>query len=292
MKKLIEGSSCTVQPKFEQLKSTFGQFKKVTVFFENANFLATDFFPMTPNVHMILVDEFENELHIEGCNCGYGGEGPNTSVRLLTSIGIRKELVEDLIFYNNALQFQLTNATDGRIYISNLNKSCYFTTETKSSSYINVYDNINIELIKRKIMLFNPQYHSFVGLLKFLNQIEPRSFEYYIGSNSPLENFFRVDEIESNPLLPPKYDLTGINHVNLVVKGKNVTVSCLIDKQCELQIIDSIYLSLEHTSLFSSERYQLEIKKKNSLFMLFKSIVSQKDKMELHDSILLNKGDE
>lgn len=265
MKKLIQGSSHEVQAKFDEIRSEYSQFKRIAVFFENTNFLATEFTPMTLSVNMILEDTDSNQIHIEGCNCGYGGQGPSATVKLLVGLGINKETAAQLVYHNDGLLFELNE--DGDIVKDSIDTSVFFQSNIRDASThnsINLDANVNVDLLKRKVMLFNPQYHCFRELLRLLTQIKPVSFEYYIGENSPLENYYCVEGLYDLYPHNKRPDFTGLEHVNLIIRGENIEISFLIDRQCEVQVIDAIFMAIKHETLFPKDRFQLKLIQKKS----------------------------
>jgi hypothetical protein len=49
------------------------------------------------NPHMVIKDTEGNAIWLGGCNCGYGGEGPGGSIRILRDLGILTDEIEALV---------------------------------------------------------------------------------------------------------------------------------------------------------------------------------------------------
>jgi len=62
---------------------------------------------------------FSMEIHgseglmlLSGCNCGYGGEGPNGNLEILKALGV--EGVEDMIFHERHVKIDLRKMSEPR----------------------------------------------------------------------------------------------------------------------------------------------------------------------------------
>lgn len=272
----------------------FSEFIKVSIFFNNENFLITKYTPITSSVHMILEDCKHNELHIENCNCGYGGTGPNNTVNLLKEIGLKNDIkdIRKIVFCNDALQFSIKdNLIDN--YSIDTSFCFYPRIRPYNPRCIELDGNVYIDITKRKVIFINPQYHYFIGFINFVSKTSISEFEYYIGENSPLDNYLNINSLRNSKLNSEYPDLKGIEHVNLSLRGKNIEISCLLDRNNEIQIINAIYLALENNNLFTTERYDICIKPKNKLKMLFSEILPNKMNKNtiLNNTILLNSED-
>ena len=80
---------------------------------------------------------------------------------------------------------------------------------------------------------------------------------YYIGDNSPLENRYYIGKGFNKGLHHgiDRPDIEGAEHVNLVLRGDNFRIACLIDRQFEREVIESAFLaftgyplSIDHSS--------------------------------------------
>lgn len=285
---LIKGNSSGVIAQVRVIKeeTPLLKIKKVTVFFDNANFFLTEYRPLSNGVYLIVEFENGNQLHIEGANCGYYGDGPRASVEILSMFGLDKHKIEMWIYNFDAVQLFVEEDTivSKKVRIPLLfYPSIRFDEENKSlRNKIRNGKDISVDLVERKIIFYNPQRHCWKGFLNLLSYIECNTMEYYIGDNSPLEGYLRLERRMSNLDDP---DVKGINHVNLVLKGKDIKIICFIDRRHEIQVIDSVYLALTGETLFPGERYCLLSKKNRVLELLLKVMKGKKeevsDRMEI-----------
>lgn len=244
---VIRGSSSQCKEEFPKVKHRLGKISKVTVFFDNENFLITDLYPKTENVHLIIEDVEENQLHIEGANCGYDGEGPRTTMWVLKELGIPEEQTEKLLFLNQGLSFQMD--LNGNIIDSSVNFDYLISSSFDKRPYgkIRKDPTSEIDLTRRTIRLFNPQFNCFDGLLYAIHKMKLYQFEYYIGRQSPIDNAYRF-QIDHAPLKwmsrsdKKEYHFdSGLTHVNLAFRGKRFHVFCVISKDYEVQAISCLY---------------------------------------------------
>ena len=253
---LIAGSSDKVIKKlgvedFENL-----HLRRVTVFFENANFLITKYSPLSNGVYLILELSNGVELHFEGANCGYGGGGPHATIEILKKFGCFEEGLEDLVFGHDAVSFVVM---DDHIVWNTVDTTYLFYPQIRANSKdkslnnkICKNQNVDVDLEKRKVMIYNPQRNCWNGMMNLLSYMEDIEFEYYIGSNSFLEGGAHLDEKKAREMFY-KYgnaDIKGVTHVNLVVTGSNFSVACWIDRRDEMAVMEAVYLSLTGERLF------------------------------------------
>lgn len=294
MKELIENIHYHNQDEIiGKLKNWFGELSKVTVFFDNENFLITDYTPLSLSVHTILEDNKHNELHIQDCNCGYSGTGPSETVRLLKKLGLQNEEkeIKEIIYLNDGVQFKVEN---NYILPYTVNHTICFRSPIRQDKLkIELGGNVHTDIVKRKVIFINPQYHYFFGFLNFLKNINVSTFEYYMGENSPIESYLDVNSLKDARFYTELPNLKGIKHVNLLLKSEDIEIICLVDKANEMQIINAIYLALTNTNLFSSERYDINIKPKNKLKSLLKELFPPKKNRDkpIHDTIILDTED-
>lgn len=111
--------------------------------------------------------------------------------------------------------------------------------------------------------------------------------EYYIGDNSPLECglYLEKEFLADLHTEHDEMDITGIEHVNLLLEASNFRVVCFIDRACENEVIEAVYLALTGKRLFGSDSIEQKviIKKKFKIKNLF--VVWCKDVKEKYDRI-------
>lgn len=292
--KLIPGNSREAIYEVKKIANEYEKLVMITVFFDNANFLLTKYYPLSNGVYLILEFENEKELHIEGANCGYGGEGPHATIDILSLFNVDKEEVKKYIFYCDSVQLSVD---DGEILPIRLGESILFFPEVRywrnNKSFqnkINRDKNLQIDLVKNKVVFYNPQRHCWRGFLNLISYMDCTEFEYYVGENSPLEGYLRLKTELRVGIYKP--DIKGTTHVNLVLYGKKFKVACMIDREQEIQVIDSIHLALTGKGLFASEGYKLLIGRRINVMYLLKMLVKWGNKeQEIHEIIKVNKND-
>lgn len=258
---LVEEMSSEIETKIKEIKKENGILKFVTVFFENSNFLITNYKPLTNGVHLILELADQTQLHVERANCGYVGEGPSTTISILKLFGLDERKLRKLIFCNDAVRFEVLK---GQIIQRTVDTTFIFYPPIREAgqnkslySKIRKDRNLTVDLENEKVMVYNPQRTCWNGFLNLLNYMEDIKFEYYIGSNSRLEGGLYIGERFQQLLYIEKGcpDIRGAEHVNLVLSGSNFRVVCLIDRKDEYPVIESVYLSLTGTRLFEHMQY-------------------------------------
>ena len=229
--------------------------KRVTVFFDNANFLITKYQPLTNAVFLILEMEDGTEVHIESANCGYVGGGPHATVSILEIFGLKD--VERLVENYDALRFEVS---DKKIVKGTINTSYLFfpaiRRDERDRAFLNKIRtgrNVDVDLENRKVMFYNPQRNCWNGFLNMLSYMENIIFEYYIGLRSPLEDGICMDaDMKAYMSRLRGTDVDGLKHVNLVLSGSNFSASCFIDSRDEIAAIEAVYMSLTGKRLFKA----------------------------------------
>lgn len=291
MKHIIKNGTQNMKETFLQTLSQMKSIRKVCVFLDNNNFLITDFQPKTPDTNLILQDDAGNEIHIEFGNCGYHGKGPDNTVWVLEMLGVDIETARQLVYHNDGLQFSLS--ANGQIQPRSINTRVLFCPFQRLSDTFGIIENhvaAEVYLTQRKVILFNPQYNCFSGLLRAIDDMKINEMEYYIGKNSPLENFFRFNiDYKSRGLPLPKEskgcNMSGLSHVNLSLRGQRFDISCLVSRDIEVPFINTIYTYLTGDTLFSNDIMTQYYKYKTSWLM-------RKKNFDLHKTIkLIDKKD-
>lgn len=264
-KRLIKGYSSQVLSEINQIKDDYTALSKVTVFFVNANFLITEYRPLSESVHLILEFEDGKELHVESASCGYGGAGPNATIAILELFGIEKSQTTALIYYNYALRFSVDKGAVLHYSLRSpelFQPSDNYETKLKGDgnslqNKITLSRNVLVDFQNWKVTFFNPQRICWKGFLNLSSYLKNKEFEYYIGDNSPLEGRFFIGKGFNDGLRigHNKPDVEGAEHVNLVLHGSNFRLVCLIDRSCEMQVIEAAFLALTGKRLFHPEDY-------------------------------------
>ncbi|WP_099203961.1 hypothetical protein [Scatolibacter rhodanostii] len=295
---LIAGTSRECELAFEKIVPSLSQLKKVTVFFENYNFLITNYDVLSNGVHMILEFLDGQQVQIEGTNCGYSGTGPNTTVRVLEMVGLSRSITEPLIFYNDAIRFDVDK--NNEILYSTIDTSDLFypqireTGKTKDLNRIRKDSNYDIDLVNKKVTVYNPHRNSWKGFVALTSYMKIYEMEYYIGENSPLEGYYKFNLGKEGLIYEIRQNYIGIKHVNLILKGNHFNIVCLINRKEEIEIINTLHLSLTGTALPWIKKYHITNSAKRSFGLLFEVLKdffkNQPD--EIHERIDITEQNE
>lgn len=248
---MIKGPADKALEIIRGLKDKYAGLCRVTAFFESTNFLTTHDQILSENIHLVLDFSDGREMQIESASCGYGGQGAKTTLVILETFGVKDERISDLILTHDAVSFRVS--PEGNVQYETLDLSAVFLPaircchEGPTNKNMIVLDrNVDISLTNKKVLMYNPQRNNWKGMLNLSSFIKNMEFEYYIGDNSPLENRYYIGEGFNSGLRygPDRPDIDGAEHVNLVLRGSNFRIACLIDRQCEWEIIESAFLAL------------------------------------------------
>lgn len=278
---IADSTSYNVTDQVRSYLGDSGELKRVTVFFDNSNFLLTQYQLMSPWVHMVL--EFENrEIQIEPINCGYVGAGPNASIRLMKTLGLSEWYIEPLFYGNTALSFAVEQDRISQLNTYQLfyekQSSCYYKKEALKNQ-IKLYPNVDVKIEERLVRMYNPQRTNWMGFLNLLNYMDNIQMEYYIGDSSPLDNGLSIMG-GTRSGFENGIDIKGTIHSNLYLKGDNFSVSCLIDREYEMEVIEAVYLAL------TGKKLSIEAGRKKASWI--KRILHQEKEQEVYDKILIN----
>lgn len=247
---MIRGDSDKAVEAIRTLKDEYTSLRYVTVFFESTNFLTTHDQILSENVHLILEFADGKELQIESANCGYGGQGPNTTLAILEMFGVKDEKLSDLIYTHDAVTFGVSPR--GNVQYETLDLSAIFLPTIRykqeyppHEKMVKLDRNVEVSLVNKKVLMYNPQRNSWKGLLNLACFIKNMEFEYYVGDNSPLENRYYIGRGFNKGLHHgiDRPDIKGAEHVNLILRGNNFRIACLIDRQFEREVIESAFLA-------------------------------------------------
>lgn len=245
---IIDNGSDSDLMEFQKMYDSIKPLKRITCFFDNENFLLTEYNIENLGIHMVIETYVNQQIHL-GLNCGYGGHGPNKTRRLLELTGISKEDAEWLRLLDG---FEVQFEENGSYYAKSIRPFFQKVRYTPVTPF-HVDDYSIVYIKERRIMMLNPQINNMKGLFNCISAMKPREMEYFIGSQSPLFNGYRY---KRNPLHAfRKYDkVKGLEGINLIIKGDKFDVYCLINKEEMVSVINAVYLCIFKKPLFS-ERY-------------------------------------
>lgn len=190
-------------------------------------------------------------MQIESASCGCGGWGPDTTLAILEVFGMEDKRLSNLIRTHDAVA--LGGSPGGNVQYETLDLTAIFLPSMRcrhkdptSENMIVLDRNVDVSLTNKKVLMYNPQRNNWKGMLNLSGFIKNMEFECYIGDNSPLENRYYIGEGINRGLHrgPDRPDVDGAKHANLVLRGSNFRIACLIDWQCEWAEIGSAFLAL------------------------------------------------
>lgn len=241
--------------------------KNVVCFFDNENFLATEYIPLNNGVHLIIELNKGVELHFDDCSCGYNGTGSRNSEIILKLFNVPEYLI-DMLFYKDTVMF---HKLDGKYSLYKFDFSQIYCSSVRAEHFKFEYQsmiqgkNLLVNYNQREIKLYNPQRNSLVGFLRLINILKIRKIEYYLGKNSPLENNYTISNYEE---YDKDIDVKGINSINLVLYSRDYKIICLVDTEEIISFVDLIYYNLTGEYLFLNEEKKILLGK-DSIFNIF-----------------------
>lgn len=255
-----EGSSRAVKF-FQEIFDSFKPVKKFTSFFDNANFLLTDYKPSNSDVHTIIENFRGDIIEFTSLNCGYRGQGPGGTARVLQIIGLKQETALELREYNtikidfdgqkNNYQHCFDKDGENKEYITDysLDMTTFFNCRVRAKEFqgCNIDENTVVNILTRDVYMINPEIHNLNGLLHCLHIMKPVEFEYVIGKKL---YFIQVDEIPELSKTNVPVQLRHTRGVNLIIRGEKFDIKCLIGEKTLQGTLNCIYTYLMKANLF------------------------------------------
>lgn len=242
---LIQGTD------FEKLKIEIDKgikLKELIALFDSENFLMTEYKPINNMVHMIIKLNNGKVFQFENCICGYLGEGVRNAISVLELLGIddnnirQRFLSNDIVhlmYDDNGNLIKQKYEIEGLFY-SKVRESYLAKMTTRK---IKLTKDVRIDFKNRSITFINPQNENFIGFLALLKHLDINYIEYYLGTESPLENNLVISDYRKS------------YHVNLVLYSNDFRVVCLIEKKKEIDVIETIHYVLTNKNLFEFRRF-------------------------------------
>lgn len=261
------------------------------IFFSNINFVITKYKPLNNHVHFILEYTDGTELHFKDALCGYLGAGTNKTVKILEKVGLLNDELEMMVYRKDAIYFTVKNQKI--IYpkydfepfcIPKIRKSIIEDLGQSSELYIEEDKYIFVDFNNSYVRMYNPQKHNLAGFLKLLISMKPKKILFYLGDNSPLENYYR--EPEKHSYIYNDYKrriLNGAKEVNLVIYGKLYKLCCLVNKDEILDLVNIISLAINKEEIYFSPKYECLKREGN----IIKDIKNRKKIKNLKNEVLV-----
>lgn len=152
--------------------------------------------------NMVIIDEYGDEIRLDGCNCGYGGEGPSGSIRILKDNGLVD--IDALVKGNDIINIDLSGS-----------EPIFHSEQSTFNSFVRGSIN-QADIYKQGQNLIFAEDDRYDGdPVEFLQYYLPR----VINNVDSVTIFANESDAQSKGKLIPKRDYGGIYQV--VVKGKN-----------------------------------------------------------------------
>ena len=237
--------------------------KRITVFFDHENFLLTNYV-VEHGISFVAEGINDKQIHLSSLNCGYTGTGPTATKELLyrifISLGYEQGEADNWsnIAYNSKgfyVDFTGISLGSKKPKIRNCSFFRYeHITPVRTTAYFNIDNCSEVNTQDRRITMLNPHVNNLSGLLNALDIMQPRVLEFFIGNDSPLDNYykFKFDILK----IPYKgADITGVKHVNLIVKGKLFDIYCLVDVSVISGFVNMLHCKLLGYPYFREELF-------------------------------------
>lgn len=223
----------------------------VAVFFDNPNFISTKYKPINNSVNLIIELQNKTQLHIRNCNCGYRGTGQHNTYKVLKALGFNDSILEKYVFGKKGFIIYLEDGDITDIVTENLLIFGSNLTEIEEVTRIKLSESVRLDWIKNELLIINPQANDWIGFLRLLKSINCKTIEYYVGENSPIGNYMRLESSELNRF---KYIDAKMfykaGQVNIAIYSEKIKVYCFIDRSVIKQVVNSLMLLFKKPAVF------------------------------------------
>ena len=223
----------------------------VAVFFDNPNFISTKYKPINNSVNLIIELQNKTQLHIRNCNCGYRGTGQHNTYKVLKALGFNDSILEKYVFEKKGFKIYLEDGNITDIVTENLLIFGSNLTEIEEVTRIKLSESVRLDWIKNELLIINPQANNWIGFLRLLKSIDCKAIEYYVGGNSPIGNYMRLESSELNRF---KYINAKMfykaGQVNIAIYSEKIKVYCFIDRSVIKQVVNSLMLLFKKPAVF------------------------------------------
>lgn len=242
---------------FKEHYETFKPLKNAVVFFENENFIFTDYTPVHAGISAIYENWDGDQIQFSSTNVGYGGRGPSGTLQILRFLGLDDaDKSFDKWCYYPGINIAFNQS--GKISKVKVSEDAFFESRSHELKSDQLYLNnevLFVNSLKRKIYFRNPQRVEFEKFLGLIKRSKPVSLEYWLGNESTLENWFRGRDYFANGHSIPFAE----NEVNLIINGEQYSICCLIHLSELIEVINCTWLFLTGEKLISEKiRYRKE----------------------------------
>ncbi|MGG1571665.1 hypothetical protein [Fictibacillus sp. NRS-1165] len=135
---------------------------------------------------LVIRNHWGDELWIDGCNCGYGGEGPHGSEKILKDIGLPREIIHQ-VFYRHVYELERKQEEDGTYEFIGDGSSKYTDNPTLNKGHILIKDGNLIIQHKEK-------YSDLEDTIEFTKHYE----SHFLGSVKQCLIFASYDDVKEH----------------------------------------------------------------------------------------------
>lgn len=267
------------QDTFKKIKS----FKptKFTMFQNGQNYIFTPYAPTDYAAIIILDDGAGNELHIDGCTCGYQGHGPHSTIEILKFLSFEEPAAIKLAWEHSAITFDIDS--EMRYVPESIHSKVYLDESVVRNQ------NIQFNVPYKEVFVFHSE-DNMLPILKILDAMDSEkmplfSAEYYIGRdgsakrnfNFPNSSFsFRNVELVKGPYFS--------------INTERVVMTCFVSREFSVSVMNIIHRLVMGDRLFRDSLNELcvtdeepIIHSKLSLIVRFlKSLYSKENCLEFY----------
>ncbi len=224
--------------------------KALNVFFDDENFLLTDY-NASKGTTFVAEGWNGNQIHLTGLNCGYGGEGPSRTQDVLIFLGLSHELAFNLKHYPG-LQFKFDE--NGVLLEKEISHNAFFSSQGNTECEVKLDSFTYVEYETNSLYFVNPQIHNPQAIYSAIEKLKPFDFQYYIGTESPLNTYYRPDT-EFTSLEFKDEVRSNITGINLILRCISMDLLFLIDKRVAHSFVNMIHYYIFKKPLFNDDNY-------------------------------------
>lgn len=223
----------------------FKPLKKITVYFNDENFLFTKY-KASPGTTLIAENWKGDEIHLTGANCGYGGTGPHKTAQILMLAGLDSSTAENIV---QAPTLEIQFDSQGNIQTTNTFHNLFFSSQpeyqNRCAVFLDEYTFLQSEA--KKLYFVNPQIHNIQGLFNAIDKFQPYEFQYDLRDNSPLDSGYLPQQARNCRV---NSEWSYINGANVILKSEHLDIICFLDSRLRISVINVLYYYLFHSVLF------------------------------------------
>lgn len=233
--------------KFQIDLKKFGEVKRFTCFFDNANFMMTKYSLADSSVHTVIENASGNTLQFSSLMCGYSGHGPSQTAKILRLLGLPGDEADTLSYNYKGLQITFP-------YKGNVDTDIWFESSPARATIHGIHlDCHTFTSILRRVVIFNEAESALRNVLSCFHVMKPYSIQYSLNQSSPL---ISRGEIFNSGLLPyVSADVEAhLQKIDLIVQGEEFEIYCGFSRSALVGTMNAIYFYLTGEPLFFEAR--------------------------------------